>query len=177
MLKAHGKRVQFFIMFWISCLVPQKITPGPCIKKVLTAVPFLFSNRKSYCTVRIFFMDRRDNIDNYFICIEWILPALQHKCTIAQSIALGTAGENFLFGQTVTAYIAVLGTESAVEAVVLTIICKLNQPTQVHLLSINLLPYLVCFLKEDRIKTVLTQEPGQLVVCRYKRFITQQRAE
>ena len=75
------------------------------------------------------------------------------------------------------AYKAVLGTQPAVKAVVLTVVRKLNKSPQVNLLSVKTLPYRISFLKEERIKAVLTKKPGQLVVCRYKRFITQQRVE
>ena len=87
------------------------------------------------------------------------------------------AGKNLLLTKTITADAVVSCAQTAVEAVVLTVVCKLNQPPHIHLPAIYALSYLVSLNKKERIKIVLAQEPGQVIVCRFKRCITQQRVE
>ena len=106
----------------------------------------MFSYRQCDRTLRIQRPYLPDNLRQFFICIIWILAALQHKCPKAKFIAIGTAVKYLLFRQTIALCISVAISNSAIIAVIPAIIGKFNQSTGINICAIIFFLKPNCFL-------------------------------
>ena len=89
--------------------------------------------------------------DYKVISVVRILASLQHKSAEPKRISRAAAMQYLIFRQAVADGLHVAA-KTAVEAVVLTVVCKLNKPPQIHLPAIYALSYLVSLIKKERIK-------------------------
>ena len=126
--------------------MPQKITVCPSFFVSTVAFFGFLAYGKRQGTVRIHFFDLADQCDQFFICIISILPTLEDKGTESQFIAFFAACKDIFFCQAVALGVSVAPADPAVIAVIFAVVGKLNQATYIDLVSIDLLPHLVCQL-------------------------------
>ena len=131
-------------MYLIRRLVPQQITIRTGIEKCLITRPLLLPDGKRYGTIRITLFDGRNQITDAIIRKITILAALQHKSPKSQFISVVATGKNFLLRQPIAIRLRIAPSDSAVQAVILTIICELDQPTDKHLLAVHRVRDLAC---------------------------------
>ena len=131
-------------MRFIRRLVPQQITVRARIEKGLITCFLLLSDGKCHRAIRITLFDGYYKIADALIRKITILAALQHKSPKSQFISVVATGKNFLLRQPVAICLRITPADSAVQAVILTIICNLNQPTDKHLLAVHRVRNLAC---------------------------------
>ena len=123
-------------MFRIVSLMAQEITVCASIKECLITVFFPLSNGKSDRTLWKMFSDSSDNVDNPLFCKISIFSTLQDKCAKSQIIAFLAAAKNGILVQTIPVCCCITFSNTTIEAVVSTIICKLYQTTDINVMPI-----------------------------------------
>lgn len=113
-------------MFRIVSLMAQEITVCASIKECLITVFFPLSNGKSDRTLWKMFSDSSDNVDNPLFCKISIFSTLQDKCAETQIIAFLAAAKNGILVQTIPVCCYITFSNTTIEAVVSTIVCKLD---------------------------------------------------
>lgn len=141
-------RVEHAVKSLISGLVAEQIAVGSCLPVGSIAFPRFFSHGEGDSAFRELRFDAADDAAKTFIGEVGILTALHDKGAEAQLPALPAAGENFLFGQTVAVGMAVSTANSAVIAVIFTVIGKFNESTDVDGASIPRAAHFIGFLGE-----------------------------
>lgn len=106
------------------------------------AIRFLgaLTNRKCYRTFRIGFMYGRDDRDHTGIGVVRVFPTLKHKCAKAKSITFFATLKNFFFGKAVPIRKLIASTNTAIKAIILTIISEFDQTAFEHSFAIALVP-------------------------------------
>ena len=140
----HFFWMEFAVMLFTRGLMPQKI--AVCTGFFVGTVAFFgfLPDGKCQGTVRINFFDLTDQSCQLLICIISVFSSLKDKSTESQFIAFFAAGKDIFFCQAVTLGISVAPADSTVIAVIFAVVGKLDQSTYIDLVSIDLLPHLVC---------------------------------
>ena len=112
----------------VKRLVSEKKTIGSGVKQLLIAVAGTFSDGKRDRAVRKFGADRMNDISQNGIGKMSVFSALEDKCTEAEFISAAAAVENGRFRQPVAVGVAVASADSAIEAVVFTVVCNSISP-------------------------------------------------
>ena len=132
------------VMGFIRRLMAQQIPLRPGIKPALINLPRMFPHRQSNGAVRMRFFYRLHQHGNLIRHISHILPALQHKSSISQFIPSPAACKNLFRRQPVSSDLTVRCTDAAVITVVFTKIRKLDQPPDIDIFPVILLPEPSC---------------------------------
>ena len=93
--------------------------------------------------------DGADYSADFVVCIIRILATLQHEGAEAEPIAFSAAGQDFLLRQTVALRTAVAGADTAVVAVIFTVIGEFNQTADIDLVAIILPADFISFAGEQ----------------------------
>ena len=146
--KIHFRRVQTFVVIPVRSFVAQKISVRTGLKQFFVACPASFSDGKGERAVRVLFFSGAEYRNQLFISPVRIFAALQYKGAKAQTVAFFAAAKNFFRSQPVAFCICAAFADTAVIAVVFTVVGKLDQSADVNPISENLLADSICLTKE-----------------------------
>ena len=85
--QTHGGGMELSVQFLIGRLMAQQITVRPGLLKNPVTLIRTLPQGKRHCTVRIFFLYRRDNIRHSPVSKPAVLSPLQHKSPVSQFIS------------------------------------------------------------------------------------------
>ena len=149
-------------MGFIRCLMTQKIPVCPGLTESLVTLHRTFPYGQGHSTLRIFFFYPSDNVFHPFVAVIRIFPSLQYKGPESQLISIFTAGKDLLFCQPVAFRIPVAPANTAVIAVIFTVIGKLNETSGIDLIPIIFLSELQCTLCQKLSYLRIMGTPDQL---------------
>ena len=127
-------------MGFICCLMTQKIPVCSGLSESSVTLHRAFPYGQGHSTLRIFLFYSADDPLHPFVVVIRIFPSLQYKGPESQLIAIFTAGKDFLFCQPVALRIPVAPANTAVIAVIFTVIGKLNKTSGINFIPIIFLP-------------------------------------
>ena len=129
--------MKLFVVRFACGFVAEKIPVGTCVLICTVCLIRLLTDGESHRTVGVLRFYRRHYIAHNRVCVVCVLAALHDEGSEAEFVPRLTAGENLLLAETVSIRIAVASPYSAVKAVVLTVVRKLDKPPYIDVFSVH----------------------------------------
>ena len=129
--------MQLPIVLVVGRLVAQQVPVRSCREVSLIAGPVLLADGERHRAVGIPGLDRANQAGDAPVGEIRVLPALEHKGPKSQLVSGPAALQNLLFCQAVAGSAAVVPADTAVIAVVFTVIGKFDEAPDVDLVSEN----------------------------------------
>ena len=127
-IQAHPRRMKGGIVRVIRRFVPKQIAGGARIEQALVRFARAFAQGKGDGAIGVALVNGGDYARHAIIGEERVFPALEHKGTEAQLVALFAACQDLFLAEPIAVCASIASPYAAVEAVVLAVVGELDEP-------------------------------------------------
>ncbi len=123
----------------IRRFVPKQITGSAGIEQALVRFPRALAQGKGDGAIGVALVDGSDYANHAIVGKERVFPALEHKGTETQIVALFAACQDLVFAKAVAVCTGIAAPDAAVEAIVLAVVGELDEPAGEDVLAVALI--------------------------------------